>query len=63
MAEEEQQVNDADFDGLDDDMGNMGAEEGGAEGLDVSDLQGRRQLLLQRQQSVDFIATSSRLLW
>lgn len=44
MAEEEQQVNDADFDGLDDDMGNMGAEEGGAEGIDVSDLPGRRQL-------------------
>jgi hypothetical protein len=38
MAEEEHQVNDADFDGLDEGMESMGAEEGGAngEGIDVS---------------------------
>jgi hypothetical protein len=37
MAEEEHQVNDADFDGLDEGMEGMGAEEGAAgEGIDVS---------------------------
>lgn len=36
MAEEEQQVNDADFEGLDEGMDNMGAEDGAAEGIDVS---------------------------
>jgi hypothetical protein len=36
MAEEEHQVNDADFEGLDEGMDNMGAEDGAAEGIDVS---------------------------
>lgn len=41
---EEQQVNDADFDALDDGMDHTGAEgEGGAEGIDVSELCRPRQ--------------------